>query len=85
MINDKIKLLANCKWSSFTSEQNFCTMQFSCFSYVALASETDVVLNSPLPSCCLPWFQSESWCTTIQNGNERCIFMQIKPIIIRMV
>ena len=40
--------------------------------------------NSPFPSCCLPRFQSESWCTTRVSGNEWCIFMQIKLIIIRM-
>ena len=30
--------------------------------------------NSPFPSCCMPQFQSESWCTTIQMEMS-CVFL----------
>ena len=30
--------------------------------------------NSPFPSCCMPQFQSDSWCTTIQIEMS-CVFL----------
>ena len=41
------------------------------------------VFNSPFPSCCMPQFQSESWCTTIQK--KLSILMQIKLISLTIV
>ena len=45
----------------------------------------DLTSNSPFPSCCMPQFQSESWCTTKSNGNELHILMQIKLISLTIV